>query len=355
MGIGLTILNPNPDPIYISLPRSDPSPMNRYHTLARAWLQEVTEEDLIAYEGLPGLSCALPAHGEDPITDLAVAYQHLFGFNAPPYESVYLDPSAMILAPATERVEAFYARRRWTPPAGARVAAADHIGLELWLLGDLMQAGRVHDARALVQNHLAFWLPLLAHALTRVDAHPFYTALADESVDAVLPLLDQAPSPLALPELPPRPRYLAAGMAEPMPQQAAGPELDELVRKLLTPRDAGLYLTRDELGRMSRRLQLPPVMSDRRAMLIRLFRLAGEYDEVGGLLDVLNQVLDDAMGYYQGLAGRFPPWEPYARLWQGQVARTRAALKLFPKQGPRATARRYRGKWERRLRRCDTD
>ncbi len=301
---------------------------NRYHLLARAWLQEVTEDDLVDYEGYPGLSCALPAHGEDPITDLAVEYQRLFGFNAPPYESVYLDPSAMILAPATERVQAFYARVGWTPPAGARVAAADHIGLELWLLGDLMQAGRLHDARALVQNHLAFWLPLLAHTLTRIGSHPFYAALADESVDAVLALLDQAPPPLALPDLPPRPRYLAAGMAEPLTQEESGPELKELVRRLLTPREAGLYLTRDDLGRISRRLQLPPVMSDRRAMLTRLFRLAGEYDEVGGLLDALNQVLDDAAGYYQGLAARFPGWEPYARLWQGQVESTRAALKV---------------------------
>jgi TorA maturation chaperone TorD len=300
---------------------------NRFHILARAWLEEVQEEDLIAYEGLPGLSCALPSRGEDTLTELAVAFQQAFGFNVPPYESVFLDPSAMLMAPATARVEACYRRMGWTPPASVRVGAADHVGLELWLLGDLMQAGRVEEARALTRDHLAFLLPLLANALSRLSPHAFYAALAEESVDAVLALLDEAPAHLALPELPPRPRYLASGMPEP-PDQAdeGGPGLKALADHLLTPREAGLFLSRDDLGRMSRRLHLPPVMSSRRAMLLNLFRRAGEYDEVEGLVSALGELLAAADEAYTRLAARYPAWQPYARLWRERLAATRQLL-----------------------------
>lgn len=302
------------------------SPMNRYHTLARAWLEEVTEEDLIAYEGLPGLSCALPAHGEDPLTDLAVDFQRLFGFNVPPYESVFLDPSAMLMAPATARVEAFYRQAGWHPPGDARVGAADHLGLELWLLGDLMGSGRLDMAQALVQGHLAYWLPVLARTLARLDAHAFYAALADETVDAVLALLRPPPGDVAFPELPPAPRYLGHGMPEPAEEDDTGPGLKKLVRHLLTPRLAGLYLTRDDLGRLSKRLQLPPVMSSRQRMLTQLFRLAGEYDEVEGLLAGLGAILAAEDAAYAQLAERYPAWAPYARLWQARLEATRALV-----------------------------
>ena len=53
-----------------------------------------------------------------------------------PYESVFVDPSAMLDAPATARVVTLYKRAGWAPPPGARVAAMDHIGLELRALAD---------------------------------------------------------------------------------------------------------------------------------------------------------------------------------------------------------------------------
>ncbi|MDQ7030471.1 MAG: molecular chaperone TorD family protein [Ardenticatenia bacterium] len=265
----------------------------------------------------PRLSARPP---REALTELAVDYQRLFGFGVPPYESVFLDPSAMLMAPATARVQAFYRRVGWRPPAGARVGAADHVGVELLLLADLMAAGRQADAERLVQEHLAFWIPPLVAAVSGLNPAPFYATLADRTLEAVLSLLPGASSPVRFPALPPPPRYEARGLPEPRsgPRQDDG--LHEFVRALLTPREAGLYITRDDLGRLSRHVELPPVVADRRAMLMTMLRLAGQYDELPQVIEGLSRLLNHAANTYQAVAEAFPGMAPLRGLLAGTAA-----------------------------------
>ena len=100
------------------------------------WLEEVRSDDAATIAGLPELAHALGSTDAVALTDLAVEYQRLFGSNLPPYESVFVDPTAMLMAPATSRVRALYQQAGWTPPADVRAGALDHLGLELLALAD---------------------------------------------------------------------------------------------------------------------------------------------------------------------------------------------------------------------------
>ena len=90
--------------------------------MGRFWLEEVTPKEFGILNALPELAQTLPALAETHLTGLAVEYQRLFGFNLPPYESVFIDPSGMLMTPATERVQRLYRQGGWQLPVDVRVS-----------------------------------------------------------------------------------------------------------------------------------------------------------------------------------------------------------------------------------------
>jgi TorA maturation chaperone TorD len=328
---------------------SDPIP-EAFRLLGRFWLEEVQPDDLTLISALPELAQALPTPDTETLTDLAVEYQRLFGFNLPPYESVFIDPSAMLMAPATSRVQTLYRQAGWTPPPTARAGAPDHLGLELTALADWMETGWNHLARQLHIRHLALWVPAFTQALHRPAPHLFYATLGSLTLELLLGTLPPDPVPGDVdpfPDLPPPPTYQDHGMPSPPSsvqdmgsqsetEYADSPPVDEvqetaiglrdIVRHLLTPRDAGLYLTRDDLVRISHALDLPGAMGDRSRMLETLFRQAGQYDLAPKLLDQLTRLLKEAEVTYQAWAHEHPDWAPYAQAWSGRVVSTQATL-----------------------------
>ncbi len=161
--------------------------------LGRLWLHELVPEDVDPIRGLPELGPeldeAIRARGGDTdaaLVDLAVEHHRLFGIEMPPYESVFVDPSGMLGAPASERVAARLERAGWQQPPGVRVAAPDHIGLELLALGDLVESGADEAADGLVRDHLALWAPPMVLALEGLGAHGVYWALGDLTLEVVL-------------------------------------------------------------------------------------------------------------------------------------------------------------------------
>lgn len=333
---------------------SDPIP-EAFRLLGRFWLEEVRPDDLTLISALPELAQALSTPDSDTLMDLAVEHQRLFGFNLPPYESVFVDPSAMLMAPATGRIQTLYHQAAWTPPTTARTGAPDHLGLELTALADWMENGRNHLAHQLHTRHLALWVPAFTQALQRLRPHPFYTTLGSLTLELLLGTLP--PELIAtdvdpFPDLPPPPTYQDRGMSsppssvqdmgsQPVTWHADSPLTDEaqetqislrdIVRHLLTPRDAGLYLTRDELRRIGYALDLPGVMGDRSRMLETLFRLAGQYDLAPTLLDQLAGLLEEARVTYQAWAEEHPDWAPYAQAWASRVLSTQATLNSLGK------------------------
>lgn len=313
--------------------------------LSHFWLEEVRPADLPTIAALPELAAALPQTNQAALSDLAVEYQRLFGFNLHPYESIFIDPSVMLLAPATARVQVLYREAGWTPPAQLRVGAPDHVGLELLALAELKAEAKedfIGLAHRLQTEHLALWVPAFILTLRRLAPHPFYAILGELTLELLLATLPAGlpSSPLAdpFPALPPPPvfkdRLNPDLEVEENIDTSTGSEtglgLRELVRRLLTPCEAGLFLTREDIARISRNLDLPNMMGERASMLETLFRQAGEYQLVPALLDYLRRLLAEVDTAYQGWAEEYPAWTPYAQAWRRRVAAAQAVLLYQP-------------------------
>jgi TorA maturation chaperone TorD len=303
--------------------------INALRLLAHFWLEEVKIDDADTVIALPELADTLPQTNAAALTDLAVEYQRLFGFNLPPYESIFIDPSAMLMAPATERVKSVYQQANWTPPAGMRTGAPDHLGLELLALADGLDAGQTGPAHRLHTEHLALWVPAFALALQRLSPHPFYATLADLSVDLLLSTLPEAEIATnrdPFPVLPPPPVY--RGTDEPPP---ASPDetkigLRNIVKKLLLPCQAGLFITREDIAHLGQTLDLPGTMGERLRMLESLFRLAGQYELVPALLGQLKILLNETGAAYRNWATEYPAWTIYAQAWRKRLSASQNVL-----------------------------
>jgi TorA maturation chaperone TorD len=338
--------------------------------LAHFWLEEIDKPDLETISAIPSLAQTLPGPSAESLTELAVEYQRLFGFNLPPYESVFLDPSAMLMAPSTERLRILYRQGNWSPPATVRAGAPDHLGLELYALGDGIEAERdaakpaaatnsgpdrprqhTHTlAHRLQTEHLALWVPAFVLSLKRLDPHPFYTNLGELTLDLILSTLpeDWLPadgdpfrptSQLYSPQSAVASSESGSFISGPEPglfdlhspgspiQLQADDELEglglrEIVTRLLSPCLAGLYLTREDMARLGQALKLPGVVGGRYTMLATLFRLAAQSEQVPLLIDRLEVVITAAGTDYRACAGEFPTWAPYAQAWCSRIDAT---------------------------------
>jgi hypothetical protein len=171
--------------------------------------------------------------------------------------------------------------------------------------------------------------------LRRLTPHPFYATLADLTLDLLLTTLppnsqltiDNSLFTIDLfPLLPPPPVYDREGRLIPPDQREPETGLRSLVKRLLTPCEAGLFLTREDMARLSRALDLPLVVGERFYMLETLFQLAGQYELLSALLERLQQLLKDIETVYQGWAEAYPSWSPYAQAWRRRVTTTQAQL-----------------------------
>lgn len=303
-----------------------------FHLLGYFWLEEVRPADLAGLAALPELAAALPQADAGSLTELAVEYQRLFGFNLPPYESVFIDPSAMLLAPATSRVQQLYQQASWMPPAGVRSGAPDHLGLELLALATWLEQGQTNLAGRLQLHHLAWWAPALVLTLRRLQPHPFYAALGELTLDRLLATLPAEPIAANIDPFSDPPLFaLHQDPVIPSPNgldqndpTALG--LDDIIEHLLTAGRAGFFLTREDIGRISHSLDLPPVMGERRRMLEALFRLAGQYELVPALLEQLTQILAGVDATYETWSTKYSGWSSYAQPWRQHLAASQAIL-----------------------------
>jgi TorA maturation chaperone TorD len=323
--------------------------LSLYRLFGGLWLEELRLQDFAALRRLPGLAEALPPanslHAGEVLHDeLASEYQRLLGFNLPPYESVFVDPSAMLDAPATRQVEAAYRRAGWTAPS-ARVGAADHLGMEMLALAE---RGGEPVGEALLVEHLALWGPVCLLTLKRLGPQPFYAALADLSLELVLESLSEIEHPSAadpdfdpFPKLPPAPRYSGAGdsSAAALPNdeeeastglvssQAGDPAApNHIIRRLLTPCDAGLYLTRLDIARLAAQIELPAGGGERFRMLKSLYELAGQYGVADALQAGLAQLFADVETAYKELESQAPNWGLYGRAWRKRCRQTHGSI-----------------------------
>ena len=306
-----------------------------YRMLASLWLKEVTPAELPVLRA-SGLLPLGQDGSEIDLIELAAEYQRLFGFNLPPYESLFIDPSGMLDAPATARLQAAYRLAGWSPPPGARAAAGDHLGLVMLAYSSLDPGSPA--AQRLLHEHLALWGPVACLSLQRIAPHPLYRQVAELTLELLLESLAAWPPPAGqdpFPTLPPPPVYRGSLPEDPFapPEDELsgetplpGPGLGALVQRLLTARAAGMYLTRHDLGQIGLALQLPGVVGERRHLLRTLFLLAGQYELAPALVAELQRWLTAARQSYAALAAACPAWQVYAEAWSQPVDETYTLL-----------------------------
>ena len=124
---------------------------------------------------------------------------------------------------------------------------------------------------------------------------------------------------------PPDPATSAAGDAAP---SGASDEvrLRDVIRHLLTPARAGIFLGRDDLARLGARLGFPLPALDRRIMLEHLFVAAGPAGLVPRLLDLLREDVDAWIAVYADWERQYPHTAPIWQTWRARAEALRATL-----------------------------
>jgi hypothetical protein len=188
-------------------------------------------------------------------------------------------------------------------------------------------------AHRLHTKHLALWLPPLILALQRLSPHPFYATLGELTLDLILSTLPNDPTPSKrdpFPDLPPPPIYKGSDetfdLESDDPTLARTGSLRAIIKLLLPPREAGLFLTREDIARIGQVLKSPGVMGERYRMLESLFQFAGQYDLVAELLHQVIKMLNEMDRAYQNLAQTYPAWTIYADAWRKRLGNTTEML-----------------------------
>ena len=290
-----------------------------FSLLGRLFLSGVTEDDLDEAGQIPALARSLP--GAYDADEAAADHQHLFGFNVFPYQSIFLDPAGLLGGAETERVIYFFQQVGFAGETAAE--SADHIGHELGLLAFL--CGAEEDAREddlpavaermaalqkdFLDRHLLRWLPPLALAI-RQQGQAFYTALAELTIAAVAEHWTDVGQEAA-------PDFTLPAGTDLLDDERTG--LREITAFLLTPAYSGIYLSRDDIGRLAQDQKLPRGFGARQDMLLNLMRSAVSYEALESLLSSLQALAGEWAAAYRDMAAR-PEALPFVSQWASRAA-----------------------------------
>jgi TorA maturation chaperone TorD len=296
-----------------------------YRLLSHLFLFGLTEDTLSPIQEFPELARHLPARFEGD--EAAADHQHLFGFNIFPYESVFLDPSGQLGGDLSAAVVRDYKRSgyEFDPASGS----PDHAGHEMALLAYLCRAetdareqndselvAQINDLRSLfLERHLLRWLPPLVLAMGQQN-HPFYEALAAMTLETVRASRALTAVPVELDFILPVPSLLL---------EDEKTSLADIVAFLLTPAYSGIYLSRDDIGRLASRRSLPSGFGERRHMLTDLFRSAANYAQLEQFLASLEELATSWADSYRQMDLSTEPF-PEASVWGRRAIQTTTML-----------------------------
>ncbi len=248
--------------------------------------------------------------GETPTSS---EFTDLFVFQLYPYASVYLGEGGMLGGEARDRIAGFWRALGETPPA-----EPDHLAVMLALyarLADLdreaasnLRATHRHICATFFWEHLASWLPVYLEKLTEL-APPSYRAWGGLLLNAVRSEAVQLEQPDRLP--------LHLRHAPALPSL----ETDGAVKflaGLLAPIQSGLVLTRSDLARAARDLDLGLRAGERRFVLQALL----DQDTAG----TMNWLRDECTAWAERHRKLDELSPAIARFWIDRAAQTADSL-----------------------------
>lgn len=293
-----------------------------YRLLSSLFLEGLTAVSLPTVQQIPQLADALP--DDVNLDEAAASHQHLFGFNIFPYESIFLDPSGLLGGLATDAVLNSYSQAGFTPSPDS--ASPDHIGNELEMMAHL--TGAEADAweddlpaiaenmqrlqREFLQSHLLRWLfPFVVSVRRQND--PFFTAVVELMFELVSDhVAALATQPLLATDLPIAPALLDDDKTS----------LRDIAEFIVTPPHSGVYVGRDDVGRLAREVELPRGFGGRDQMLLNLIRTAVQYKTIPALIGNLRAELAVWNGEYTAVSAQHPHLAPFVAPWQTHCQQT---------------------------------
>jgi len=294
----------------------------RHHSYAlfsQLFLEGITPALMPAIQAVPELAAALPVSFN--FDEAAAEYHHLFSFNLFPYESIFLGTDGLLGGPVTNRVLASY--RQMGYEANPAASSPDHISCQLDALAFLClaEADAWEDGLPVValrmrglqqtflQEHLLRWLLPFVLAVQQQE-RPFYSALANLTLKFVAAhAITGGPHDTHIPPLPDPPSLLD--------DEQTG--LRDIAAYLTTPPYSGLYLGRDDVGRLARQLDLPRGFGGRHQLMLNALRTAVQYDSFSRLISKLRDLFTDWDAGYDRYSVDFLVLAPFARAWQAHV------------------------------------
>lgn len=303
----------------------DPSSRAQARSLGYALLAELLERGVTdATRDAATVSDAMAAAIEAGDADgLAADHERAFGWAAPPLAGFYLDPERLVGGPRTDALLALFDAAGYAPDLRSR--DAEHLSVTLRALAFLSGAeadaredgheGAVERvevlARRLLDEHVLRWLPIFALAVRRT-ALAFPVALVDE-LEALIgshrEALPGATPAFALPDAPPL-----------LEDDETG--LREIGAYLSAPAHAGFVLTREDVARLGRGLNVPRGFGDRTQLIVNLLRSAARFDALDALLEALEGEAADQRD-------RLTSWGPATTAWRGRIDETLSILRAL--------------------------
>lgn len=292
-----------------------------YALFSRIFMGGIDADALPFLQHLPELAESFDAMSWDADEAAAQHYQ-LFGLNVFPYESIFLHDDGMLGSVVTEAVQETYRRIGFTPTSSE---SADHLANELAALAFLVgaeadalsdseqaQSQRMrHLQRQFLDEHLLRWFPALVQAVHQQDV-PYYSELSDVLLRMFIEhreslgedLLAQA-GEFALPDVPVL-----------LEREKTG--LKDIAAFLLTPALSGLYLSREDIRRLGRTVELPHGFGSRQQMLTNLLRVAADYQQLEAVLQQMLELVQQWQRHYDTVAAH-STLQCIAPVWQQRL------------------------------------
>ncbi len=259
--------------------------------------------------------------------ELGAQFERAFGWAAPPFEGAYLDPEGTIGGAATDALWALFRASGFHP--NIRSVDVEHLATALRALAFTSgaEADAVADghqgaiektrglARQMLDEHVLRWVPIWANAVRRTQ-EPFPAALVDQVESLALSHRASLPGDPRAFELPPAPPLLD--------DERTG--LREIGAWLSKPALSGLVLTRVDLQRIGRGLEVPRGFGDRAQLLINLLRSAARFEVFGRTVQALEAELDAQLEalhtpQLEGAKALLGTWTDRATLTRGVLRR----------------------------------
>jgi TorA maturation chaperone TorD len=184
------------DPVDVAAARQ-----GSYELLGRLCLQPPDAALLQALRDVPPFDAGLPGlDSEQARQALRVEHTRLLLMQVHPFESVYLDVSAMLNTPSSGAVLEHYREHGFEPRELQSAGAPDHLGLELLFMAHLLRRERAAravgqatlvdalraDQRHFLEEHLARWAPVFGRVLSEAAGTQLYQALGQAIEEFVL-------------------------------------------------------------------------------------------------------------------------------------------------------------------------